>query len=181
MNLLKAWFLGRLLREKVLVFAFVLLGALIWVSSASTHLTDSLRAFRAAESSLAEQAIWLNNRAAIEQAAKDAAAHLDPARTYDATYLVAEITSMAEKAEFRLATEPPRTQRSPQFAIHTAQVNISRVELPKLLRFYQEIVSKAPYIGLESVRLQGDRSMPGTVNVNMQIASVELLSEAGVE
>lgn len=177
-NVLKPWFIGRLLREKVLVLAFVLLGALIWLSSASTHLSDNLRGFRSAESSLAEQALWLGNREAIEKAAKDAAANLDASKTYNATYLVAEIMGMAKRAGLAVNTEPPRTQRSPQFAIHTMQVTTRRAELAAVLRFYQELAAKAPYLGLEQVSVQGDRSAPGMVNVTLQVASVELLSEA---
>lgn len=179
MNALKAWFLGRLLREKILVLAFVLLGVLIWLSSASTHLQEKMRAFRSAESALAEQAVWLNNREGIEKAAKDAAANLDPAKTYDATALVGKLTGMARRAGLAVNTEPPRTQRSPQFAIHTVQVVTRRADLGALLRFYQDLASQAPYLGLEQVTVQGDRGAPGMVNANLQIASVELLSEAG--
>ncbi|MBC8010862.1 MAG: general secretion pathway protein GspM [Burkholderiales bacterium] len=178
MNILKPWFISRLLREKVLVLALVLVGALIWLSSASKHLSANLRSYRLAEASLAEQGLWLGNREAIEEAAKAAAANLDASKTYNATYLVAEIMGMAKRSGLAVNTEPPRTQRSPQFAIHTVQVTTRRAELPAVLRFYQELSSKAPYLGLEQVSVQGDRSAPGMVNVNLQIASVELLSEA---
>jgi hypothetical protein len=177
-NFIKPWFLGRLLREKVLVLALLLVGALIWLSSASKALTANMRAFRMAEASLAEQAIWLDNRQAIEDAAKAAAANLDASKTYNATYLVAEVTGMAKRAGLAVNTEAPRTQRSPQFAIHTVQVTTRKADLASLLRFYQELSSKAPYLGLEQVSVQGDRGNPGMVNVNMQIASVELLSAA---
>ena len=96
----------------------------------------------------------------------------------DVADLVAEVTGMAKRAGLAVNTEAPRTQRSPQFAIHTVQVTTRKAELASLLRFYQELSSKAPYLGLEQVSVQGDRGNPGMVNVNMQIASVELLSEA---
>lgn len=179
MNPVKAWFLGRLLREKILVLAFVLIGALMWASSASTSLQEKLRGFRSAESALAEQAMWLNNRQAIEETAKAAAANLDPAKTYDGTALVAKVMGMARRAGLAVNTEPPRTQRSAQFAIHTVQVVTRRADLAAVLRFYQELASEAPYLGLEQVSVQGDRGAPGMVNVNLQVASVELLSEAG--
>lgn len=177
MNPVKAWFLSRIFREKVLVLAFVLLGALIWLSSASDHLKGNLRGFRAAESSLATQQLWLNNRPAIEEAAKAAVQNLDPSKTYNSTFLVAEILGIAGRAGLAVNTEPPRTQRSPQFAVHTVQVTTRRVELAALLRFYQELASKAPYLGLEQISLQGDRSNPGMVNATLQVISVELVKE----
>ena len=176
MKLLKALFLGRLLREKILVFIFVLLGALIWLSSAGERLGDNLRAFRAAASELRTQALWLDNRATIEKAAADAASNLEPSKTYDATFLVAEVMAMARRAGLTVNTEPPRTQRSPQFAVHTVQVTTRRAELASVLRFYQELASKAPYLGLERISVQGDRTAPGMLNITVQIASVELLN-----
>ena len=179
MNPVKSWFLGRLFREKVLVLAFVLLGALIWLSSSSDHLKKNLRSFRSAESTLATQQLWLNNRPAIEEAAKAAVQNLDPSKTYNSTFLVAEILAIAKHAGLAPNTEPPRTQRSPQFAVHTVQVTARRAELAALLRFYQELASKAPYLGLEQVSLQGDRTNPGLINATLQVASVELVREGG--
>jgi hypothetical protein len=180
MNVLKAWFLGRLLREKILVFAFVLLGALIWLSSAADGMKANVRRFRAANSDLGTQALWLNNRATIEAAAAEAASHLDPSKTYDATFLVSEVSGMARRAGLSANTEPPRTQRSPQFAIHTLQLTTRRADLGAVLRFYQELAGKAPYLGLEQISVQGDRSAPGMLNATLQVASVELLGTVAV-
>ncbi len=177
MNPIRVWFVARLLREKVLVLALVLLGALIWASSASERLQANLRGFRSAQSALATQQLWLNNRPAIEEAAAAAVRDLDPRRTYDATFLVAEIMGIASRSGLAVNTEPPRTQRSPQFAVHTVQVTTRRAELASLLRFYQELASKAPYLGLEQISLQGDRSAPGLVNATFQVASVELVRD----
>lgn len=179
MKFLKVWFLSRLLREKVLVLVLLLVGALIWLSSAMGGLSTNVRASRAATAELDAQALWLNNREAIEEAARKAAGNLDASKTYDATRLVAEVIGMGRRSSLPVNIEPPRTLRSAQFAVHTVQVTTRRAELAAVLRFYQELASKAPYLGLEQVSVQGDRSAPGMVNVNLQIASVELLSTAG--
>jgi len=177
-NHLHAWFLSRLLREKLLLLAFAGLGALIWLSSAYHDLSANLRSFRAAESELATQAVWLGNREAIEAAASAAARNLDGSKTYDATFLVAEVLGMAKRSGLSVVTEPPRTQRSAQFAVHTMQVSMRKVDLAAVIRFYQELASKAPYLGLEQISVQGDRSAPGMVNVTLQVTSVELLGDA---
>jgi hypothetical protein len=178
MNLIKAWFLSRLLREKALVLALLVIGALIWMSAAGERLGSALRGFRGAQSTLATQQVWLDARPQIEEAAAAAVQNLDPAKTYDSTFLVAEIMAIAGRAGLAVNTEPPRTQRSPQFSVHTVQVTTRRAELGALLRFYQELASKAPYLGLEQISLQGDRGNPGMINATFQVASVELLREA---
>lgn len=178
MNIFKSWFLGRLLREKVLVLAFILLGALIWLSSASDNLKASLGSYRSAQATLGTQALWLGNRGAIEDAASSAVRNLDPSKTFDATALVSAITGIAGRSQLPVNTEPPRTQKSSQFSVHTVQVTTRRAELAKLIRFYQELASRAPYLGLEQITFQVDRSAPGLVNVNMQVVSVELSADA---
>jgi hypothetical protein len=177
MNPAKTWFMSRLLREKALVFVLVLVGALIWLSSASNRLKAGLRDFRGAEAELATQQAWLDKRPEIETAAEAAVQNLDPAKTYDSTFLVAEIMGIASRAKLAVNTEPPRTQRSAQFSVHTVQVSTRRAELASLLRFYQELASKAPYLGLEQISLQGDRSSPGLVNATLQVVSVELVRD----
>ena len=177
MNLLKLWFLGRLFREKILVLAFLFLAARIWFSGAVDRMQTGSRAMRAAESELATQARWLKNRPAIDEAAAAAVRNLEPARTLDATFLVAEVQAMAGRAGLSVSIEPPRTQRSPQFAVHYVLVTSRRAELATVLRFYQELAAKAPYIGLEQVTLRIDRSAPGAVNADLQVASVELVRE----
>jgi hypothetical protein len=178
MNTPRLWFLGRPLREKILLLAFVLIGVLIWLSSASARLQTDMKSFRAAGAALAEQQLWLDNRATIEAAATNATRNLDPTKTFDATFLVAEVLGMAKRAGLNVVTEPPRTQRSAQFAVHTMQVSTRRADLNAVLRFYQELATKAPYLGLEKISVQGDRSSPGLINLTLQIASVELLLDA---
>ncbi len=178
MNPVKAWFLGRLLREKVLVLAFVLLGALIWLSSATDSLSANLRTARAAQAELDTQALWLSNRESIEQMASEAARHLEPSKTYDATALVSAVQNMARNAGLPVNIDAPRTGRSAQFAIHTVKATTRRAELAAVLRFYQELSSRAPYLGLKEISVQGDRSAPGMVNVSFDISSVELQGEA---
>ena len=46
-----------------------------------------------------------------------------------------------------------------------------------MIRFYQQLAAEAPYLGLEQVQIQGDRSNPGMVNATLQVASVELVRE----
>jgi len=177
MNRVKVWFMARLFREKLLVLAFALLGALIWLSSAGERLKAGLRSYRAAGDELAIQEIWLGNREKIEAAAAAAVKNLEPGKTYDATFLVAEILGIAGRAGLAVNTEPPRTQRSAQFAMHTVQVTSQRADMGALLRFYDELGTKAPYLGLVSISMQGDRSNPGQINTVFQVVSVELIAE----
>ena len=119
----------------------------------------------------------LGNREAIEEAAKVAVSHLDPSKTYDGTFLVSEVDKMAKRAGLTANTASPRTERSAHFSIHTAQMISPRANMASVLNFYQELASKAPYLALKSVRIQGDRATPDMVRVTFEITSVELMAK----
>ncbi|MEY4489755.1 MAG: hypothetical protein RIQ79_2263 [Verrucomicrobiota bacterium] len=172
---MKAWFFSKLLREKLLVIGFIMLAAIIWLSSAGAHLGKSRLEFKAAGAELGTQANWLANRETIEKLASEAASKLDSTKTHDATFLVSEIMSMAKRAGLAVNTEPPRTQGSAQFAVHTVLVSSRKADMAAVLRFYQELASRAPYLGLEELSIQGDRGAVGMLNLNLRIASVELI------
>ncbi len=171
---MKEWFFSRQIREKVLLVAFVLIGAAIWLSASTDHIKASNSTLRAAGTDIAAQQIWLDNRQAIEAAAAVAVQNLDPSRTYDATALVAEVMALANQAGLSVNTDPPRTQRTSQFAFHTLQVTSRRADFAAVVRFYTSLAERAPYLGLEQLTLRSEGST-GMLNVNMQIASVELV------
>ena len=76
MKAFKAFFLSRLLREKILMLAFVLIGAAIWLSSVSDRVGVRWRAIRQTSTDLDVQQRWLVQRARIEKEAQLAIAHL---------------------------------------------------------------------------------------------------------
>jgi hypothetical protein len=67
-----------------------------------------------------------------------------------------------------------RTERTTQFAFHSAQVNFRRVELAALVRFYEDVAKRSPYVGLEQVSITVDRGAPGTLNATFRVVAAEL-------
>ena len=93
---MKAFFLSRLLREKLILLAFILLAAAMWLSSAGDRAHAFFDRVHQTSTDLAEQKQWLSGRARIEAAAKDAIKQLDPSRTYDSVRLQAELADIAQ-------------------------------------------------------------------------------------
>ena len=89
MRALKAFFLGRLLREKLLLVVFVALAALIWLSNFGRRANRFWQTQRSTSNELADQTQWLANRQAIENEAVLAVKNLDPVRTLDDTRNIA--------------------------------------------------------------------------------------------
>jgi hypothetical protein len=175
MKMLKAFFLTRLLREKLLLVAFVALGALLWFSSFSKRAARTLQAHRTLTNELAQQHEWLTNRDAIEAGAVQAVKNLDPARTLDDTRLVGDLSALARENKLRFTNDTPQTEQTGQFAIHTVQITLQRASYEDLRHFYEAIVRRSPYMGIEQVSFIADRANPALLNAALRVSSVEII------
>lgn len=171
---MKAWFQARSAREQVLVTVLVLATAVAWLAGAAGRGRARLGDWRSAREEAAAQGLWLARQADIEAAAGAAVRNLDPARTYDATKLVATLSTLATGAGLTASIDPPRTERTAQFAFHTARVTLRRANLTGLLSFYDEVAKQAPYLSFESIVAQTDRGAPGALGVTMQISATQI-------
>lgn len=172
---MRSWFQSRNRREQLLVTLFVILGALVWVAGAAGRLRARSAGWNSARVELGAQQLWLDRQKEIEAASGAAVRNLDPARTFDATKLVASVTSLAGGAGLQPAIDPAVTQRTPQFALHTIKVTFRRANLPALLNFYDELTKQAPYLNLESIALQTDRGAPGALNATLQVSATQIV------
>ncbi len=171
---MKQYFLTRSLREKALLLAFIVIGALIWLSSSAGRTKIWVQEWRSVGAARAEQQVWLDNRADIEAQAAGATAQLDPARTLNGTRLVGEMNTLASAAGLAPEVSGQRTERTTLFAFHSAQVTFRRADFGALLRFYEELSQRSPYVGLEQVSLAADRSAPGSLNATFRVVAAEL-------
>lgn len=171
---MRTWFETRHRREQVLVTVFVVMAAATWLFSSLGRLRTQVAAWRSTQAASAAQKLWLDRREDIETRSAAAVRNLDPAKTKDATRLVGTINSLATAAGLSVAIEPPQTQITPQFAYHNAKVSFRRANLPALLSFYDELAKQAPYLNLESIQLQTERTAPGMVNAALQISATQI-------
>ncbi|HVZ63931.1 MAG TPA: hypothetical protein VG936_05025 [Lacunisphaera sp.] len=171
---MKHWFQRGRRREQILVTTFIVLAALVWLMSALGRVRAQWLEWRLARTDLATQQLWLGRQKEIEAAASAAVRNLDPARTYDATRLVSTVTSLATNASLTPSIDSPVTARTPQFAYHTVKVSFRRATLGALLNFYDELNKQSPYLNLEQVAMQTERSAPGLLNVTLQISATQI-------
>lgn len=176
MKRLRRFFLSRLLREKLLLVALLGLAVAIWGSGAVRRLGETVSEHRRASADLGEQALWLGQRATIEAAAKAAVEHLDPARSFNAVRLNAELAAIATATGITkdVQTDSARTERINEFAVHTVQFTARRADYGALQRFYFELGKRAPYIGIEQFSISADRANPAQLNASIRVTSVEL-------
>jgi hypothetical protein len=172
---LRASFLSCLFREKVLITAFLVMAAAVWLFSVAGRVNKFTRAIRVTTLSLNEQKLYLSNRASIEAQAEAAAGKLDAVRTLDATRLLAEVSAIANDIDLKNTTiGAPKDVSSGQFSVHTLEFNVSKVDWATLKQFYLALSKRSPYIGIEQYSMQSDKANPALLNASFQISSVEI-------
>lgn len=171
---MKRYFLTRTVREKALLVAFATLVALAWLLSAAGRARMRWQEWGSLRVSGKEQQLWLANRADIEARAAKATVQLDPAKTLNGTRLVAEMSALAAQAGLTAEVSGQRTERTTQFAFHSTQVSFRRADMGALVKFYEALSARSPYVGLEQVSLAADRGAPGTLNATFRVVAAEL-------
>lgn len=171
---MKRFFFTRSLREKTLLVTFIALVAIVWLISATGRTRARIAEWRSLRTAGEEQKLWLGNRADIEARAAKATAQLDPAKTLNGTRLVAEMSTLAAQSGLTAEVSGQRSERTTQFAFHSAQVSFRRAEMGALVKFYETLSHRSPYVGLEQVSLAADRAAPGTVNATFRVTAAEL-------
>jgi hypothetical protein len=173
---LRALFLGRLLREKLLLLCFLLLGVLMWLSGYSKRFGSFWREQRTTTSTLAEQQRWLVNEKAISDSARKSAARLDASKTLDGTRLLATLSQLADETGVKknAISGAPKDQRGDQFSVHTVNYQINRSDWGSLQKFYVALSARSPYIGIETFALQADRADPNLLTLALTVSAVEI-------
>lgn len=173
---LRALFLGRLLREKILLLGMLLIAVLWWLSAFGGQVGSFWRQQRSTTATLTEQKQWLVNRGPIEAAAQKAAARLESGKTLDQTRLVNALNQAAFEAGLRnnYASTPLPSESNGQFTVHSVEYQVTNADYAMLARFYLNLHQRAPYIGIERFTLASNRGDPSKLTLNLRVSAVEI-------
>jgi len=173
---LRAYFLSRLLREKVLLLGFVLIGTLWWLSSFATRGGRFWREQRTTTNELAVQQQWLNNRVMIQEAVNKAASRLDSAQTLDRSRLISAVNQAASESGLKNGgTTNASSEPNGQFTLHSIDYQVSGADYNALQEFYLKLNQRAPYIGMERFLLYPTNLNDASkLTLVLRVSSVEI-------
>ncbi len=172
---LRAFFLSRVLREKLLLVGFLGVAVIMWASSLSSRVSRFSRAQHATTMELKDQDFWLSRRTEIEAATKKAAAEMDPSKTLDPTLLSVEVRRIANDAgvKFNSSNVTPGPNVG-QFAINTLHLNVTNTDWHAFADFYQHLQERAPYLAITEIAMQPVPSNPAQITAALTVASFEI-------
>jgi hypothetical protein len=173
---LRAFFLGRLLREKLLLVAFIAVGALIWLSGFSARAGQFWRAERSTTTELKLQDEWLRNEVRIQEAATQATAQFDASRTLDGNRLFTKVQALARDAGLRNISNQGVQQgvTNGQFSVNTLQLQVSNADWEAIKRFYLLLNQNAPYVAIDQFTLTPVASNPTQLTLTLKVKSFEM-------
>jgi hypothetical protein len=173
---LRAFFLSRLLREKLLLVGFAGIAVLIWGSGFSTRAGLFWKAQRTTTGELRLQEEWLHNEKRITETAEKAAGQLDPAKTLDGTRLFAAVRQLAQDAGLRNYSSPGLSPpvTNGQLSIHTLQFQVNNADWDGVKKFYLLLNQRAPYLAVDQFILSPNRANPAQLTLTLKVKSVEV-------
>ncbi|HWA29297.1 MAG TPA: hypothetical protein VG734_26840 [Lacunisphaera sp.] len=168
---MKKFFNSKLLRERVLMLVFIGIGVLWWGSALVRRIGQNSQTWHLLGQEEALQREWLGKGATINDRTEKMAKKLDPAKTMNAAQAYAEVSRLTAGLSAEMGAQ--RTDPSENITVHSLNVTLRRVDMAGLIRFYEGISSRAPYLGIEQCAITIDRGSPGLVTAVFRIYSIE--------
>ena len=175
---MKALFFGLNARERLMALLALGTLAFLWVTAAYGRVNEVWANWTDLEKKAAFHRARFAEEKKIRADVAVAVQGLDEGRGYDKARLVAEAFAAAKEAGLTPSTEAPTTVKAGRFAVHSLQMTCRKADMGSLVKFYEAIRPRAPYLALGNLTIQSDRGKDATITVSMQITALELIGAA---
>jgi hypothetical protein len=172
---MKHFFFSLKPRERLMALGALLVAALLWSTGAWSRVQGSWDDWRALEEDAIVQKSWIVKEREVRNATAVAVQGLDSGHGYDQAKLVAEAINATNEAGLSANTESPKTTKAGKFAVHSLQLSCRKADLASVLRFYESVKSRAPYLAIGNLTMTAERGSAGTVTFKATITALELL------
>ena len=164
-------------RERIMALAALLIAATLWSTGAWGRVQGGWDAWRAFEEEARDQKALLAKEREVRTATAVAVQGLDSGHGFDQAKLVAEAVNAAKEAGLSPNTEAPKSTKAGKFAIHSLQLSCRKADMASILRFYESVKSRAPYLAIGNLSMTADRGTAGTVTFKATLTALELIGE----
>ncbi len=175
---MKALFFGLNARERLMALLALGILAFLWVTAAYGRVNDVWANWQDLEKKASFHRARFAEEKKIRADVAIAVQGLDEGRGYDKARLVAEAFAAAKEAGLTPSTEAPTTVKAGRFAVHSLQMTCRKADMGSLVKFYEAIRPRAPYLALGNLTIQSDRGKDATITINMQVTALELIGSA---
>ena len=174
---MKHFFFSLKPRERLMALAALVVAALLWSTGAWGRVQGGWDAWRQLEADALAQKATLAKEREVRTATAVAVQGLDSGHGYDQAKLVAEAVNAAKEAGLSANTESPKTTKAGKFAVHSLQMSCRKADIASVLRFYDSVKARAPYLAIGNLTMTADRGTAGTVTFKATVTALELLGQ----
>lgn len=174
---MKHFFFSLKPRERFMALAALLVAATLWSTGAWSRVQGGWDAWRLLEEDAIAQKETLAKEREVRNATAVAVQGLDSGHGYDPAKLVAEAVNATNEAGLSANTDAPKTTKAGKFAVHSLQLSCRKADMAGILRFYDSVKTRAPYLALSQVSLTSERGTAGTVTFKATLTALELIGE----
>ncbi len=164
-------------RERLMALAALLVAAALWSTGAWGRVREGWDAWQALEALAQTQKATLAKEREVRNDTAQAVQGLDSGHGFDQAKLVAEAVNTTRAAGLNPNTESPKTTKTGKFAVHSLQLSCRKADLASILRFYESVRTRAPYLALSQVSMTAERGGAGTVTFKATLTALELIGE----
>ncbi|MEO0040076.1 MAG: hypothetical protein RIS38_1024 [Verrucomicrobiota bacterium] len=172
---MKHFFFSLKPRERLMALAALLVAAALWSTSAWGRAREGWDAWQALEGLAQAQKATLAKEREVRADTAQAVQGLDSGHGFDQARLVAEAVNTTRAAGLNPNTESPKTTKSGKFAVHSLQLSCRKADMAGILRFYESVRTRAPYLALSQVSMTAERGGAGTVTFKATLTALELI------
>ena len=162
------------LREKLLSLLFVLVILFLWSNNWLTRLSDRNAQRKLTEVELQTQQQWLGSSELLTEQLAVALERVDPAKTFAAAKLSGHVDNLIRRIGLSADIDPVLTREGEIFNDHNLRVRLGRISIAQLIQINKLFQKETPYINIQSVRIQKNRSNPMQLDVRYEINSFDL-------
>ncbi len=164
------------LREKLLCLAFLLVILFLWTNNWLGRMSDWNAQRKLTTVELQTQQQWLDRSDFYSQGLATALERVDPSKTYAADKLSGHVDSLIRRSGLssQADIDPVRTREGEIFNDHNLRVRLSRISIAQFIKLNNLLKQENPYINIQSVRIQKNRSKPEQLDVRYEINSFDL-------
>jgi hypothetical protein len=174
---MKHFFFSLKPRERFMALAALLVAATLWSTGAWARVQGGWDVWRLLEEDALAQKVTLAKEREVRNATALAVQGLDSGHGYDPAKLVAETVNATREAGLSANTDAPKTTKSGKFAVHSLQFSCRKADIGSILRFYDSVKARAPYLAIGDMVMTTERGSNGTVTFKATLTALELIGQ----
>lgn len=172
---MRSFFFRRNWRERVLLLLVLLVGAVIWLTSALGRLRDLRGRLQVADGELANQGLWLGQKSEIDARLASSIEQVRSGPTLTQAQFVQQWNEIVKKHGLAFRVDPATTDRKPPVAIHTLKSRLEKADLGKFLSLVDDLAATLPLVNIDKISIVPDSRDPNQLEINLTLSALELL------